>query len=206
LGDEMKKNLPMLGVPLAVAQVGIGLPGHTDLKFRYFPTTNFSGIEASVWGIGFQHDIGHWIPFFSKIPFAHLSALAAYNSLKVNYDLSNKGMSGLNQKVNIQNSAYTVQAIVSAKVLFFELYGSLGYVGGSSKMDMAGTYTIQYTNKSSGATITSNLVDPLALEYKNAGMSSTLGVRIHLAVLKIHADYTMAKYNGIGAGISFSFR
>ena len=41
IGADMKKNLNFTAVPLPVIQVGLGLFKHTELKARYFPTTDF---------------------------------------------------------------------------------------------------------------------------------------------------------------------
>jgi len=206
IGDDLKKNLPMLAIPLPVAQVGLGLFKNTDLKVRYFPKTNFSGTEVGVFGVAIQHEFSDYLPFIKKVPFLHLSALAGYNSVTTNYDLTGKGMEGSNQKAKLNISAVTVQGIASVKLAIFEIYTSVGITSGKANASLNGNYVVSYTDKSNGQTYKYTVTDPVALSYTNSGISNTWGARLNLFFLKIFADYTFANYNGAGAGVSFSFR
>ncbi|GAC1525975.1 MAG: hypothetical protein NVS3B15_01520 [Sediminibacterium sp.] len=207
IGDDLKKNLPVLAIPLPVAQVGIGLFKHTDLKVRYFPKTNFSGTQVGVFGVGLQHEFSDYLPFIKKVPFLHLSGLAAFNSVTTNYDLTGKSnMEGSNQRAELKISAVTLQGIASVKLAIFEIYTALGITTGKANANLNGTYVVSYTDKSSGQTYKYTVTDPIALSYTNGGISNTWGVRLNLLVLKVFADYTFANYNGAGAGVAFSFR
>lgn len=206
IGDDLKKNLPALAIPLPVAQIGLGLFKHTDIKVRYFPKTNFSGSEVGVFGVALQHEFSNYLPFIKKIPLLHLSALVGYNSVTTSYDLTGKGMEGSNQKAQLNISAVTVQGIASVKLAIFEVYTSLGYTSGKADASLNGNYIVSYTDKSNGQTFKYTVTDPIALSYTNSGVSNTWGVRLNLFFLKVFADYTFANYNGIGAGVAFSFR
>lgn len=206
VGDDMKKAIGAVAVPLPVAQVGLGLFKHTDLKIRYFPTTNFSGTSVGVFGVAVQHEFSNYLPFIKKVPFLHLSGLVGYNSVSTSYDLTGKGMEGTNQKAEIKLSAVTLQGIASVKLALFEIYTSLGYTTGKADANLKGSYVVSYTDKSTGLTYKNTVTDPVALNYTNGGISNTWGLRVNLLFLKIFADYTFANYNGAGAGIAFSFR
>ena len=195
-------------VPLPIVQVGIGLIKHTDLKIRYFPKTKFSDVEVGVFGVGIQHEFSDYLPFIKKIPFLHLSALAAYNTTTSSYNLTGKGLAGSNQTVDLKLSAFTVQGIASVKFALLEVYTSVGYTTGKADVNMNGSYTVTYDDKSTvpASKYTITAVDPVALSYNNSGIANTWGVRLNLLFLKLYGDYTFANYNGFGAGIAFSFR
>lgn len=206
VGDDMKKAIGVVAVPLPVAQVGLGLFKHTDIKFRYFPTTDFSGTQVGVFGVALQHEFSNYLPFIKKVPLLHLSGLIGYNSVTTSYDLTGKGMEGTNQKAEIKMSAVTVQGIASVKLAVFEIYTALGYTTGKADANLKGNYVVSYTDKNTGLVYKNSVTDPVALNFKNSGVSNTWGLRVNLLFLKIFADYTFANYNGAGAGVSFSFR
>ena len=207
IGDDLKKNLSLIAVPLPVAQVGIGLIKHTDLKLRYFPKTNFSGTEIGVFGLAVQHEFSNYLPFFKKIPFLHFSGLVGYNSVNTSFDLTGKGVSGSNQKAELSISALTVQGIASVKLAMFEFYTSIGYVTGKADAALKGSYTFTYKDDVNPIITYSNTVnDPVALSYTTNSITNSWGLRVHILFLKVFADYTFANYNGASAGVAFSFR
>ena len=195
-------------VPLPIVQLGFGLIKHTDLKLRYFPKTKISDVEVGVFGVGVQHEFSDYLPFIKKVPFLHLSALAAYNTTTTSYDLTGKGVAGSNQKVDLKLSAFTVQGIASVKFALLEIYTSLGYTTGKADVNLNGSYTVTYKDQSTipASNYNVTVVDPIALSYNNSGVSNTWGVRLNLLFFKIFGDYTFANYNGFGAGVAFSFR
>jgi hypothetical protein len=188
---------------MPVAQIGIGIFKHTELKVRYFPQTDFNKVAIGVFGIGLQHEFSDYLPFIERIPFLHFSALAAYNKINAKYtpDLSSGSVTSSDAKADYDISSFTVQGIASIKLPVIEIYASVGYSGGKSNVDLKGTYTTTYNNGS-----TASITDPVSLSYTANGLSNTWGLRLNLTILKIYADYTFAKYNGIGGGIALSIR
>ena len=208
IGADMKKNLNFTAVPLPVIQVGLGLFKHTELKARYFPTTDFSGTQIGVFGAAIQHEFDY-LPFLKRAPFFHLAALAGYNSVTTTYDMTkNSGIAGSNQKAELKINAFTLQAIASVKLSILEIYTALGYTSGTSNVNMNGTYTVNYKDASTGVVVPGpTLTNPIAVSYSNSGISNTWGARLNLFFLKVFADYTIAStYNGVGAGVSLSIR
>ncbi len=207
IGDDLKKNISFVptAAPLPVAQIGIGLFKHTDLKVRYFPKTNFSDVEIGVFGVAIQHEFSNYIPFFKKVPFLHLSALAGYSSIDANYkpkfDASSSVQSN-NALAGYKISAFTLQGIASVKFSLLEIYTSVGYSSGKSTIDLTGDYNITYTVPP----VTMTQKDPVSLSYNASGISNTWGVRLNFFFLKVYADYTFARYNGVGVGMALAFR
>ena len=186
----------------------MGLFKHTELKARYFPTTDFSGTQIGVFGAAIQHEFDY-LPFLKRAPFFHLAALAGYNSVTTTYDMTkNSGIAGSNQKAELKINAFTLQAIASVKLSILEIYTALGYTSGTSNVNMNGTYTVNYKDASTGVVVPGpTLTNPIAVSYSNSGISNTWGARLNLFFLKVFADYTIAStYNGVGAGVSLSIR
>lgn len=212
IGDDLKKNISFLPLasPMPVAQIGIGLFKHTDLKVRYFPKTSFDKIEVGVTGVALQHEFSNYLPFIKKVPFLHISALAGYTKSTASYKpVFNSGSSVQNPKGNavaeFDISALTVQGIVSAKFSFLELYTSVGYVSGKSDLNLKGDYETTYQTPPLGSQKVT-VTDPIALSYTGSGITNTWGARVNIFFLKLYADYTFANYNGASVGAAFSFR
>lgn len=211
IGDDLKKSLSFLPLasPLPVAQIGIGLFKHTDLKVRYFPKTSFNNVEVGVTGVALQHEFSNYLPFIKKVPFLHISGLVGYTKSTASYKpVFNSGSSVQNPKGNavadFDISALTVQGIVSAKFSFLELYTSVGYISGKSNLSLKGDYTTTYQTIIGPQTVT--VTDPIALGYTGSGITNTWGARFNIFFFKLYADYTFANYNGASIGAAFSFR
>ncbi len=213
IGDELKKNVSFVPVsaPLPVAQIGIGLFKHTDLKVRYFPKTSFSQMEIGVFGMAIQHEFSNYLPFIKKVPFLHLSALAGFSSIDASYKPNfgaGSSVQSLNSVAGYKISAFTLQGIASVKFALLELYTSVGYSSGKSTIDLKGDYTITYNTgfppPNDKATATQK--DPVSLSYHASGISNTWGARLNITFLKIYADYTFAKYNTVGIGLALALR
>ncbi len=212
VGDDFKKNISFLpvSVPLPIAQIGIGLFKHTDLKVRYFPKTNFNNVAIGVFGLGVQHEFSNYLPFIKKVPFLHLSALAAYNKISASYNpsISGTSVSASDANINYDISAFTLQGIASVKLAFLEIYTAIGYSNGKSTINLKGNYAVSYNTgfPPPNNVVSTNVVDPISLSYTGGGMSNTWGVRFNLLIFKVYADYTFAKYNGVGVGIALALR
>ncbi len=196
-------NLPVVGtaVPMAMLQLGVGLPKGTDLKFRFFPNTNIgSGSNqgsASLFGIGIMHDIKQHIPGIKKLPF-DLSAIVGYTSLKFDVGLdANKP----DQKASFTTSATTIQALISKKISVLTIYGGLGYNFVSSDLKVTGRYSLDNTGLPA-----SQIDNPISISNSLSSPRITAGLRLKLAIFTFHGDYTLQKYNSLSVGFGFAVR
>jgi hypothetical protein len=194
-----------VSVPLPIVQLSVGIFKRTELKIRYFPKTTFNKFDLSIFGVAIQHEFTHYLPFARRIPFLHFSALAGYNTMnadfKPNFDASSPVQSS-NANINYKLGAFTLQGIASVKFSLLELYAAIGYSTGNSTMNVNGDYTVSYNS----GTVTTTKTNPVSLSYNAGGLSNTWGIRLNLTILKVYADYTFAKYNGIEAGIALGIR
>lgn len=198
-GFNLEKELGKNWVPVPMANLGIGLPKGTDVKLRFTPTINM-GDDASlkILGVGIMHDVKQWIPGIKVLPF-DVSGFVGYTNVKmeVYFDrLNNPDQRGL-----FEMNATTVQGLISKKFSVLTLYGGLGYNIAKSNLAMKGTYDINNDGEASP-----NEIDPLDLKFGASGFRTTAGFRLKLAVLTLHADYTLQKYKCLTVGVGLSVR
>lgn len=198
-GIDLEANLGKNLVPVPMANLGIGLPKGTDLKLRFTPTIDL-GDDSSlkILGFGIMHDVKQWIPGMRMLPF-DVSAFVGYTKLTLEsyFDRQNNP----DQKGLFKINATTVQGLISKKFSVLTLYGALGYNIAKSNLAMKGTYDINDDGQASP-----NEIDPLDLNFSVSGFRSTAGFRLKLAVLTIHADYTIQKYKCLTVGLGLSVR
>lgn len=211
---EVTANFNMLGgignIPTPAVQANLGLPFDMEIMVRYLPETTYKESKTNMLGIGLKKEITSWFGPIDKLPL-HISLVAAYSTLDVNYALNDINTSVFqmsNAGADLQIKAYTVQAIASLNFPFISAYGGIGYSSGTSTFKMKGTYkgTYQTGLPAPNHEITETLTPPSNMEFDASGMKTTLGARISLLFFKIFADYTFQEYNTVSAGIAFSFR
>lgn len=199
-GLDLKGNIGKNVIPVPMAHIGIGLPKGTDLKIRYSPTIDL-GDEGSVKIIGFgvMHDIKQWIPGIKLLPF-DLSGFVGYTKFKLESSFEGD-VQGSNQKGLFEMNATTIQGLISKKFSVVTFYGGIGYNIAKSNLAMKGWYDVDEDGNRAQSE-----VDPIDLKFASSGPRATLGMRLKLAVLTLHADYTMQKYKCFTAGVGLSVR
>lgn len=204
-------DLPVKAIPAPAVQLTIGLPFKIDVMGRFLPEQDLGkdGGKISLYGIGLKKEITSWFGPMEKTPL-HVSLLAAYTSLDVNYGFGNvtdPTIDIVNGAAGFGLTAYTVQAIASLNFPFINFYGGIGYGSGNANLKMTGDYygKYKYGSGSTAITVREKLTAP-ALDFESSGFRSTLGARISLGFFKIFADYTFQEYNTVNAGIALSFR
>ncbi len=187
LGSDVKllKNK----MPAAMIQLGFGLPKGTDIKLRLVPKVDVGDGKFNMFGIGVMHDVKQYIPGIKNLPF-DLSAFVGYTKIKLDVPFD-PGQNGV-----FEVSSTTIQGVISKKVAVLTFYGGLGYNIAKSKLAMLGTYDI------GGSPIN----DPVDLSFAASGFRTTVGMRLKLAVLTLHGDYTLQKYSALTVGVGISVR
>lgn len=204
----VKDDLPLNAVPTPAVQFGMGLPWKTDVMIRLVPEVGSDDVKGKLLGIGVKKEITSWFGKMEKTPL-HVSLLAAYTSMNVDYDIqADSSLGGSGQKAEFELSSYTVEAIASLNFPFINIFGGFGYNGGNSDLRMLGTYQLEYDTglPAPNDTVTETVRDPVNLSFDASGFKTTLGARISLGFFKIFGSYTIQNYNTLNAGIAFSFR
>ncbi|MBT1702768.1 DUF6588 family protein [Chryseosolibacter indicus] len=199
-GIDLKKNIKMNSMPVPIAHLGIGLPKGTDLKIRFVPTVDLGDEgQLKMIGFGLMHDVKQWIPGVRALPF-DLSAFVAYTKFELSTEFDDEGTR--NAKGVFEMNATTIQALISKKISVLTVYGGLGYNIAKSKLALQGEYDINDDGDFNDA----REKNPFDLKFGSSGPRMTAGFRLKLAVLTLHADYTLQKYNCLTVGVGLSIR
>jgi hypothetical protein len=199
----ISEDLPMNAVPTPSLQLSVGLPYKFDVMLRLVPEVGSDDVKGNLLGVGLKKEITSIFGALEKLPL-HVSVLAAYSTMNVDYVIDGGTIPGQDQRTEFKLNSYTVQAIGSLNFPIINIYGGIGYSGGSSSLKMLGDYELTYNT--SGGTIVETVTDPLNLDFDASGFRTTIGARLSLGFFKIFGDYTLQEYNTFSAGIAFSFR
>jgi hypothetical protein len=196
-GVNLSEEYGINRMPVPVANVGIGLPKGTELKVRYIPTLNL-GDNTTLDMIGFavMHDVKQWIPGIKNLPF-DLSGLIGYTKLSLETQFDRPDQKGI-----FEMTGTTVQGIISKKLAVLTVYGGLGYNIARANLALKGNYDINPLPSSTDY----ESKDPISVEASASGPRMTAGMRLKLAILTIHADYTLQKQNALTIGVGLSVR
>lgn len=215
-GIEASKTF-FSGIPVQTLQLGIGLVKNTDLKIRYFPEISTDDFKISMFGIGIMHDIKQWIPGMKLVPmsiaiFAGTTSMRAKILTQIDQPYIDDGNTVLddtdvfytvgNAETELKISSTTIQILASKKLLFFTPFISVGYNIVRSSLDVKGTY--RYADNLGGSI---DLVNPINLEFGGRSFPrATIGARLKLLILTLHASYSFQEYSTFTAGVGISVR
>lgn len=185
-------SLPMSRIPIPVVNLGFGLPKNTDIKFRYVPSVGSSDFKFSLFGVGVMHDVKQWIPGMKMLPF-DLSGFFGFTRMSMNSELDSQDPS---KKGSFNVNATTIQALISKKISVLTFYGGTGFNFAKSTLAVKGTYDLD------GVPVK----NPIDFSVATSGPRFTLGMRLKLAVITFHADYTLQKYSAFTAGFGINVR
>ncbi|UII29316.1 hypothetical protein LVD15_13065 [Fulvivirga maritima] len=193
-------------VPVPMAQLGIGIIKNTDIKIRWTPEIDVEDGSFKLIGFGVMHDIKQHIPGIKHLPF-DLSAFVGYTSVSFDFpfdeELSTTGggvytTNGLGQ---LDVNTLTGQAIISKKISVLTVYGGVGFNRVRSEIKLKGDYVVRddFGNSES-------VSDPVDLSFKEGGVKLNAGFRLKLAIVTLHADYTVQEYDVLSVGFGFAVR
>lgn len=172
-------------LPLFAPQAAIGLPFGIEVIGRFLPSTNLGDAgKVNFVGFGLRHDIDQYIPFCPVDIAVH------FMTQKVTID----DKSG-NKIMSLSGTAFGAE--VSKSLIFFTLYTGLQFESSNLTVE-----SYNYTDPSTG-------VSALVNGFSLTGADKTrflVGFRMLLAVINIHADYSISKYPVLTAGIGITFR
>jgi hypothetical protein len=174
-----------IGVPLAMPQLNLGLPFGIEVMARYVPTIKAGDYgKFNYMGFGVRYDIDQWIPLCPVDIAVH------FMTQKLNFKSTNDAdiFSG-------KATAYGVE--VSKKLFILTLYG--GFQLENS------TLTLNDFTGYDAATGTSIPIQ--GFEVKGADKSRfTVGARLLLLFINVHAEYSFATTPVLAAGVGISIR
>lgn len=188
---EMPGGLKTPALPVPVLQGGIGLIKKTSLDFRYMPMLNIGDdINVNLYGFGLKHDLLQWIPAIGNAIPMSLSIQAGYSALDTELEFAN-------HEVSLKTRATTINLVASKKILMLTGYAGVGY--NSTKTNFKSSTSFDIDNIS--------FSESLDIDFEsNNDFRANIGLRINLAVITMHADYTFSKYPTATLGLGVSLR
>ncbi len=230
-------NLPFVLLPIAHFGLGVGIG--TDIQARVLPPLTISDYGSiDMWGIGIKHDFKRWIPVVKNLPFDASIAVnySRVNSVfsKFNYFptkmltidrqyIDNTLLSLVDSDSRIQAEYYDKQnlelhmksfsanLIVSKKLLFLTVYGSMGYSSSDFGIQLKGDYLLPTLEMAGSLPVIAlreagRMKDPIDIKIKHSSIRAGLGARINLAVITLHGDVTFQDYLMYNFGLGVSIR
>lgn len=214
--------------PLPMLKAAVGLPKGVEIMGRFIPNYSYEDMSIGLWGAGLKYDFLQHIPVVNKVPFLNASVMGAYTSVSssaaVNFQKSiyEEQVEHIpiiggrdhyeDQEIEINMKGYTGMLLVSYDLPILTFFGGIGYSRAMTSVDLLGYYpmisSLEADQDSGQETIVlDDIPNPISLAFDNfSGLQYTVGLRIKLAVVTLHADYTHANYSMISAGLGFSFR
>jgi hypothetical protein len=207
-----------------MAQVGLGLPLGTEVKLRFIPKVSVGDGNVSLLGFGLVHSLVQYLPGSKLLPF-DVSLFGGYTKLQGNIPLSLQPDPAVaqnystyssvfpKQNLSFNVSAFNVSLIASLNLPVVTLYGGIGYCKTQAEIKVQGNFptpvlatspTVHVEYNDSGVVSGTKFGTLDMKDY--SGLRANIGLRIKLAVITIHADYTKALYDVYSAGLGISFR
>ncbi len=198
--------------PMMLIQGSLGLPLHSELTFRFFPTVNIPKVgRISLWGIGVKNEFKEFIPGLKLIPI-DLSVMLGYTNFtsefNVNYKPNPANMpdgytsSDFNdQKLILDASGFTARLLIGKTLPFISFYAGLGYGHASTDFGLKGLYPLGVEPTYLGV-----VKDPFVLAFTHSNFNGNIGFRLRFGVLSVNCDYTLGDYPLYSLGLGISFR
>ncbi len=178
-------------LPLPMVQAGIGIFKKTSIDIRYMPMLNVGdNINVNLSGIGAKHDLLQWIPAVGNAIPMSLSVQAGYTNLNTELKVAD-------QEVALNTKATTFNLIASKKILMITGYAGVGYNYSNT------TFSANPNFDLNGLSFDQEL--DISFESKK-NLRTNIGIRLNIALMTIHADYTFADYPTASIGVGVSLR
>ena len=196
---DQESAISFLALP--TFNVGIGIFKKTEINARYLPTYKYGeGFigkgEVNMWGVGFKHDILQWIPIIGDAIPLSLSVQGGYTQL-------NSQMLILSQAAELNVQAMNANLILSRNFLMLTGYASIGYNSATTTF-ITGENLPNIEHFNIGE-VNFDIPIEMVFEAKNE-LRSNIGVKLTLAVVAIHANYTFSEYPVATIGVGVSLR
>jgi len=188
-------------LPSGFLQASVGVLNGTEIKARFLPKLEYEDAAIGLIGFGVQQDLTKLLFSEKEMPFA-ISAVVGYTTVNGEYDLTNASLlEGDNQRIDMEISTWAFNGVVATNWKIINFYGGIGYITGTSTTDLLGEYRV-----TRGPFSTETYVDPFSITEKVSGTVGTIGAKLKLGFFRLHADYNIAEFNTLSAGVNFGFR
>jgi hypothetical protein len=185
---QIPNGFDLPAVPLPMPQAAIGLPFGLEVIARFIPTVSAGDAgKFNYMGFGLRYDIDQWIP---KVP---VDIAVHFMTQKMNFKSKSD-----NDIFKASGTAYGIE--VSKRLVFLTVYGGF-------QLEKASFTLAKIDGKfvTPDGTETPFTIPEMTFDGENKSRA-TLGLRVLLAVINIHAEYSFAKTPVAALGIGVSLR
>ncbi len=197
---QLPKGAGLKFVPAPMIQAGIGLPFNTEVDFRILPKIKIPDAgEFSLWGFGIKNEFKEFIPGLKAVPI-DISAFFGYTKFTSSFDVDAAQTGNTKQTLDFNAKGYTAKLLVSKSIPVLTVYAGAGYSKTTTDIALKGNYTVP------NAGFLGDVTDPLKFDAINKGFSANAGLRLKLAIITFHFDYTFGEYKIYSGGFGISFR
>jgi len=182
---QLPGGFDLPAVPLIMPQLDLGLPFGLEVMARYVPTISAGDAgKFNYMGFGVRYDIDQWIPFMPIDIAVHFTTQKMNFKSKSDQDI-----------FSAKATAYGLE--VSKKLFILTLYG--GFQIESSTMTLN---DFQGINQATGTAVTISGYDVNGSDKSRF----TLGARLLLLIINVHAEYSFATVPVAAVGVGISIR
>jgi hypothetical protein len=185
---ELPKGYNLSAVPLPMPQLAIGLPFGLEIIGRYIPTVSAGDAgKFNYMGFGLRYDVGQWLPMVPLDLAVHFATQKLTFKSKDDKDI-----------FSAKGTAFGLEA--SKRFFILTLYGGFQLESASFTLGK-----IDGSFKTPDGTETAFTIPETTFDGKNKSRF-TLGVRLLLLFINVHADYSFAKTPVATLGLGISIR
>lgn len=188
-------------IPMPFLQASVGLIKGLEVKARFLPKIEIDEADVGLFGAGIQYEFTKLLPADKVLPVA-ISAVIGYTNLSGEYDFTDAGIiDGSDQRLDATFRTWNFSAVVSTrKIPVINFYGGIGYITGTSDIDLLGTY------EANGPFLPVTITDPFTVSQDANGVSANLGTKIKLGFFRLNAEYNFSEFSTFTFGLNFGFR
>lgn len=208
-------------VPAPMAQFSLGLPGDTQMTLRYTPPITIQDeYEINIFGIGGMVGLNPLL-FDNTLPI-DLSLQAGLMDLDANtpFDVRPEEDTDIEnpypdshwdgQGAEFNTKTFSANLLAGKQFSVLSLFTGVGYQYASTKIRTLGSYPVVVPNDNSSSDAVQEVqsVDnPINFTLEGANNIHILGgFQLKIGFISVSADYTVAKYPTVRAGVGIMFR
>lgn len=197
-------------IPTPYVQASLGLIKNIEITGRFMPEVSFVDDfgEFNMWGFGGKATLNRWLPFGDRLPF-DVAIAGGFNRTNITANLEVLPENGnmappetfQDQTADLTFDSFVGSAVIGKTLPFMSLFTGVGFQNSEMDAQLKGTFPVPTL------TGTETLVDPIS--FSKDGENSVhgiVGVQFKVALLTLSAEFTMAQYQTLNAGLGISFR
>lgn len=207
---QLPKGAQLDKIPTPYIQASLGLIKGIEITGRLIPEVSIVDDfgEFNMWGFGGKANINQWLPFGNRLP-VDVAIAGGFNRTNISANLEVLPENGnaaspdtfQDQVADLTFDNFVGSAIIGKTLPFMSLFTGVGFQNSEMDARLKGTFPVPTL------TGTETVVDPIS--FSKDGENSVhgiVGIQFKIALVTLSAEFTMAQYQTLNAGLGISFR